>query len=238
MDYKEPDVENLIAVGYLTGVVDAFSKSMNISAEDMKNNMMKSDTIRRTLVDSLGSTDVVGLVKKSREIASRVLHGDNTADTTEPPAESLLQRAEHAIASLFTSSKPATQEPQTAEPVVTGPEVPLEVSPEVTTPEVPPAVTTPEVPPAVTTPEVPPAVTTPEVPPAVTTPEVPPAVTTPEVPPEVPPAITGPEVPPEVPPVPNASAMNPMAPPPVSVGGRKKNKSRRRKSKKAKKTRK
>jgi hypothetical protein len=215
MDYKEPDVENLIAVGYLTGVVDAFSKSMNISAEDMKSNMMKSDTIRRTLVDSLGSTDAVGLVKKSREIASRVLHGDNTADTTEPPAESLLQRAEHAIASLFTSSKPATQEPevsQTTEPVVTGPEVPPVVEPAFTTPEVPPVVITPEVPPVVE-----------------------PAVTTPEVPPVVEPVVTTPEVQPAVP---NASAMNPMAPPPVSVGGRKKNKSRRRKSKKAKKTRK
>jgi hypothetical protein len=228
MDYKEPDVENLIAVGYLTGVVDAFSKSMNISAEDMKSNMMKSDTIRRTLVDSLGSTDAVGLVKKSREIASRVLHGDNTADTTEPPAESLLQRAEHAIASLFTSSKPATQEPevsQTTEPVVTGPEVPPVVEPAFTTPEVPPVVE-----PAFTTPEVPPVVITPEVPPVVE-----PAVTTPEVPPVVEPVVTTPEVQPAVP---NASAMNPMAPPPVSVGGRKKNKSRRRKSKKAKKTRK
>ena len=221
MEYKESDVENLIAVGYLTGVVDAFSKSMNITAEDMKTSMMKSDSIRHILVDSIGNTNTIELVKKSKEIASKVLSGDNTADTVEPPTESLLQRAEHAITSLF-SSKPAKE----STPVVTTPEVPPVVEPVVTTPEVPPvvepAVTTPEVPPAVTTPEVPPAVTTPEVPPAVTTPEVPPAVTTPEVPPVVP----------------NASAMNPMAPPPVSVGGRKKNKSRKRKTKKSKKTRK
>jgi hypothetical protein len=206
MEYKESDVENLIAVGYLTGVVDAFSKSMNITAEDMKTSMMKSDSIRHILVDSIGNTNTIELVKKSKEIASKVLTGDNTADTVEPPTESLLQRAEHAITSLF-SSKPV----QESTPVVTTPEVPPVVEPAVTTPEVPPVVE--------------PVVTTPEVPPVVE-----PAVTTPEVPPEVPPAVT--------PVVPNASAMNPMAPPPVSVGGRKKNKSRKRKTKKSKKTRK
>ena len=230
MEYKESDVENLIAVGYLTGVVDAFSKSMNITAEDMKTSMMKSDSIRHILVDSIGNTNTIELVKKSKEIASKVLSGDNTADTVEPPTESLLQRAEHAITSLF-SSKPAQEEIKTHEAVVPETVSVPEVQPEIYSDITAPVVTTPEVSqvvePAVTSSEVPPAFTAAEVPPVVTTPEVPPVVTTPEVPPIV-----------TTPVVPNASAMNPMAPPPVSIGGRKKNKSRKRKTKKSKKTRK
>ena len=104
MEYKESDVKNLIAVGYLTGVVDAFGKSINISQDDMKTRMMKSNTIRTTLVDNITNIDAVGLVKSGKSIASEVLAGRSATTSSVPPTESLFQKAEHAIEGLFYSA--------------------------------------------------------------------------------------------------------------------------------------
>ena len=106
MEYNESDVKNLIAVGYLSGVVDAFGKGVQITPEDMKSRMMKSNTIRSSLVDNLSNIDAVALVKSGKSIASGVLKGDNTAAPIESHSTSLFQRAENAIGSIFKSSSP------------------------------------------------------------------------------------------------------------------------------------
>ena len=209
MEYKESDVKNLIAVGYLTGVVDAFGKSINISQDDMKTRMMKSNTIRTTLVDDITNIDAVGLVKSGKSIASDVLAGRSATTSSVPPTESLFQKAEHAIEGLFYGEPKHDELTPAAEPVasVVEPVVPV-VEP--VTPVVEPVV-----------------------------PVVEPV--TPVVEP-VAPATPNASV---VPVTPNASVVNPMnqaAPPapytptPNVIGGRKKNKSKKRKTKRVKKS--
>jgi len=203
MEYKESDVKNLIAVGYLTGVVDAFGKSINISQDDMKTRMMKSNTIRTTLVDNITNIDAVGLVKSGKSIASEVLAGRSATTSSVPPTESLFQKAEHAIEGLFYSA-PKHEEHDEFTPAFE----PVAAVVEPVTPVVEPV-----------------------------TPVVEPV--TPVVEP-VPPVVE-----PVTPVTPNASVVNPMnqaaapapyTPTPNVIGGRKKNKSKKRKTNRVKKS--
>jgi len=248
MEYKETDVKNLIAIGYLSGVVDAFGKSMNITSDDMKSRMMKSNTIRSTLVDDLSNIDAVELIKSGKNIASGVLSGHSTTTSSEPHSDTLFQKAEHAIEGLFHreptheehhESMPAMQEHHESMPAMQEPIVP----PVMQEPIVPPVMQEPIVPPVMQEPVVPPVMQEPVVPPVMQEPVVPPVMQEPVVSPViqepiVPPVMQEPVVSPVVP---NASVIHPMnqaAPPPVSMGGRKKNKTKKRKTKKTKKTRK
>jgi len=219
MEFKESDVKNLIAIGYLSGVVDAFGKSMNITPDDMKSRMMKSNTIRTTLVDDLSNIDAVELVKSGKNIASGVLSGHSTTTTSEPHSDSLFQKAEHAIEGLF-HREPTHEEHHEVMPEEHH-EVPVL---EPVTPVLEPV--TPVLEPV--TPVLEPV--TPVLEPV--TPVLEPVT---------------PVLEPVSPITPNASVIHPMnqaAPPapytptPNVIGGRKKNKSKKRKTKKVKKTRK